>query len=292
MSTISANVTTGLAAAALGLFLVGPTNAADLKLHFAVGPFQPTPGETKKAYDPFFSYLAQQLGASYDLQVTTDWAGIATALANDQADIAWMGPWGYVLANHQGGAQAIATVKYDGLPIYHAIIVGRPGVKYPDWPADAKGKSISFADAGSTSGWLIPSYWFKTHGIDPKSFFNYHDGASHPANELAVVNGQVDLATDYDRNRTSMMEHGTIPVDATEIVWTSDPLPNDPIVVRKGLDPALVTKLSALLMAIDDAKAKEIMPAHYTGFVPATHQNYQQIQLAGEALGLLKKGTD
>ena len=37
-----------------------------------------------------------------------------------------MGPWGYILANNEGGAEAIATVKYDGKPSYHAIIVGRP----------------------------------------------------------------------------------------------------------------------------------------------------------------------
>jgi hypothetical protein len=31
---------------------------------------------------------------------------------------------------------------------------------------------------------------------------------------LAVVNGQVDLATDYDRNRNSMIETGRIPAFA------------------------------------------------------------------------------
>jgi phosphonate transport system substrate-binding protein len=72
-------------------------------LHFAVGPFQPTATDTKKAYEPFFAYIAKALGTDYDVQVSSDWAGIATALANNQADIAWMGPWGYVLANHAGG---------------------------------------------------------------------------------------------------------------------------------------------------------------------------------------------
>lgn len=139
------------------------------KLRFAVGPFQPTPGDTKKAYEPFFKHLAQALGVEFDLVVTTDWAGIATALANGQADVAWMGPWGYVLANAEGDAQAIATVKYDGKPSYHAIIVGKPDLKIAKWPEDAKGLSISFADVGSTSGWLIPTYWFKTQGIDPKN---------------------------------------------------------------------------------------------------------------------------
>jgi phosphonate transport system substrate-binding protein len=137
-------------------FATNPAHAAD-KIRFAVGPFQPTPGDTKKAYEPFFEHLAKAMEVEYDLVVTTDWAGIATALANGQADVAWMGPWGYVLANKEGDAQAIATVKYDGKPVYHAIIVGRPELKIGNWPDDAKGLSISFADRGFDLG-MADSY--------------------------------------------------------------------------------------------------------------------------------------
>jgi phosphonate transport system substrate-binding protein len=289
------NAKSGRCAAALlvlmSLFLLSSPSRAAEKLHFAVGPFQPTATDTQKAYGPFFAYLANALGVDYDVQVSSDWAGLATALANNQADIAWMGPWGYVLANHAGGAQAIAMVKYDGKPIYHAIIVGKPGIKIKQWPQDAKGMSISFADVGSTSGWLIPTYWFKSQGIDPKTFFNYRDGSSHPANELAVVNGQVDLATDYDRNRNSMIETGRIPANATEVVWTSDPLPNDALAVRKGLDKSLVGKVRKLVLAIDPEQAKTIMPAHYTGWVAATHADYKMIEHAGLFVGALKNGN-
>jgi phosphonate transport system substrate-binding protein len=278
----------GLAGAVLSH--AAAASAAD-KLRFAVGPFQPTPTETKTAYEPFFKFVADKLGRPYDLVVTNDWAGIAVALANEQADVAWMGPWGYVLANNEGGAQAIATVKYDGKPTYHAIIVGRPDIKIEKWPEDAKGLRISFADVGSTSGWLVPTYWFKTQGIDPRSFFQYRDGASHPANELAVVTGQTDLATDYDRNRNSMIEKGSIPKDATKVVWTSEPLPNDPLVVRKGFDPAFTRKLQEAVVAIDETQAKTIMPAHYTGWVPATHDSYKLIEQAGLAVGKLKPKT-
>ena len=276
----------GLVAAAL-IGAAGGAAAAD-RLHFAVGPLQPTATDTKRVYEPFFAYLAKAIGVEYDLQATSDWAGVATALASDQADIAWMGPWGYVLANNAGGAQAIAMVKYDGKPVYHAIIVGKPGLGIKNWPEDAKGKSISFADTGSTSGWLIPTYWFKSHGIDPKTYFNYRDGATHPANEIAVVNGQVDLATDYDRNRNNMIETGRIPADATEIVWTFDPLPNDALAARKGLDPALVAKLRQIVLAIDETQAKAVMPTHYTGWIAATHADYGMIEQAGLAVGALK----
>lgn len=264
---------------------------AEEKLRFAVGPFQPTASDTKNAYEPFFKYLAGQLKRDYELIVTTDWAGIAVALANKQADIAWMGPWGYILANNEGGAQAIATVKYNGKPTYHAIIVSRPNIKIAKWPDDAKGLRISFADAGSTSGWLIPTHWFKTQGIDPKSYFQYRDGASHAAQVLSVVNGQTDLATDFDRNLNNIIDRGTITAEQIKVVWKSDPLPNDPLVVRTELDQKLVQQVQDLVLKITEEQALTLMPKNYTGWVASSHSNYKLIEDAGISVGRLKPKT-
>src|SRR5512144_1819239 len=94
----------------------GLVGAQGGKLRFGVGPLQPTPTETKKAYEPFFAYLSKQLNRDFDLTATTDWVGISVALANSQVDVAWMGPWGYILASADSGVRAIATAKYDGKP--------------------------------------------------------------------------------------------------------------------------------------------------------------------------------
>lgn len=258
------------------------------RLRFAVGPFQPSPSDTRKAFEPFFRHLAERLGWPYELVVTNDWAGISVALANGQADIAWMGPWGYVLAHHAGAARAIASVGYDGRPSYHAIILARPGLAIGSWPEGARGLRISFADVGSTSGWLIPTHYFQSRGIDPKTFFRYRDGASHPANVIAVANGQVDLATDFDRNFNGMAERGLVRRDEVRIVWTSEPLPNDPLVVRAGLDPAATARIQEIVTTLTPEEARAIMPPRYTGWVSADHESYRPIEAAGIAVGRLK----
>jgi len=278
-----------LAAATLGAFIFGSAVQAQEKLRFAVGPFQPTASDTKRAYEPFFKHIADKLGRDYELVVTTDWAGIAIALANQQADIAWMGPWGYVLAHTNGGAEAIATVKYNGKPTYHSIIVARPDTDIKTWPDDAKGKRLSLADVGSTSGWLIPTHWFMTNDIDPKTYFEYRDGASHAAQVLSVINGQVDLASDFDRNLNGFIERGTVKPDQVKIVWKSEPLPNDPLVVRKSLDPELIAKVQEIVLAITDEEALKIMPKNYTGWVKASHETYKLIEDAGIAVGKIEK---
>jgi phosphonate transport system substrate-binding protein len=277
-----------LLAAPASIVALAILRAQEGRLRFAVGPFQPSPTDTRRAFEPFFKHLAERLGRPYDLVVTNDWAGISIALANGQADVAWMGPWGYVLAHHEGAARAIATVKYDGKPTYHAIILARPGLTVSSWPEGVKGMRISFADVGSTSGWLIPTHYFMSRGINPKTFFQYRDGASHPANVIAVANGQVDLATDFDRNFNAMADRGLVKRDEVKIVWTSEPLPNDPLVVRAGFDPAMTARIQELVAAITEEDARMVMPPRYTGWVKADHASYAPIEAAGVAVGRLK----
>lgn len=281
-----------LGAAAMAASLVVPAVQAQPKrLRCAVGPFLPTPEDTRKTYTPFFAYIAKQVGVpDFDLAVTTDWAGLAVAMGSGNLDIAWMGPWGYVLANAASNCQAIATVKYDDKPTYQAIIIARPDLKIAKFPDDSRGMSISFADVGSTSGWLIPQFYAKeVWKIDPRTFWKYSEGASHPANEIAVQGGQVDLATDFDRNRNSMIDSGRIKPDATRVVWTSDPLPNDAIAVAKDMPPEMVAAARKAMLAITNASAVDLLPKRYTGFVPATHDSYRLIENAGLTLGKLKK---
>jgi phosphonate transport system substrate-binding protein len=283
-------VAAGLATA--GLSMVGGfriIRAQPKRLRFGVGPLLPTPDDTKKAYTPFFAHLASRLGADFDLAATTDWAGMAVAMGSGQLDVAWMGPWGYVIANNATACQAVATVKYDEKPLYYAIIIARPDLEVSKFPDDTRGRSISFADIGSTSGWLIPTYYAKeVWKIDPKVFWKYSEGATHASNEMAVSGGQVDMATDFDRNRNAMIEAGRVKSDANKIVWTSDPLPNDAIALPADASKELMANVQTILTEITVEQSKALLPAHYTGFVAATHATYEPIVKAGIAVGKIK----
>lgn len=280
----------GLAAPFL---MSAPTRAQSRKVRFGVGPFQPNPEDTRKSYTPFFDYLARQMGATdFDLAVTTDWAGLAVAMGSGHLDVAWMGPWGYMLAHQASGCRAVATVKYDEQPTYKAIIVGRPELAGARFVQDTRGRSISFADVGSTSGWLIPHYYAKeVWKIDPRTFWKYTEGASHPANEIAVQAGHVDLATDYDRNRNAMIDSGRLRAQDTVVVWQSDPLPNDALAVSAQLSAEQAQQVQQAVTSITAVQALTVMPKRYTGWVAASHESYGLIERAGLALGRIKPKT-
>ena len=277
---------TGLAAASILRPALAQTKK---KLHFGVGPLLPNPEDTRKAYMPVFAHLAKELGVDFDLVATTDWAGMAVAMGSGQLDVAWMGPWGYIIANAATNCQAVATVKYDDKPVYYGIIIARPDLAVAKFPDDTKGKSMSFADVGSTSGWLIPTYYAKeVWKIDPKTYWKYSEGATHAANEIAVSSGQVDMATDFDRNRNAMIASGKVKEDANKIIWTSAPLPNDAIVLPANAPKELSAQVQKILTAITVDQAKTLLPPRYTGFVGADHAAYETIEKAGIAVGKIK----
>jgi len=264
--------------------------AAEPPLKFGVGLFQPDKDKNDATYRPLADYLTARLNRPVQLRTVDSWEGLAKSLANGETDIALLGPWGYVLANHQSGAQVISTILYDGKPEYFAIMVTHPdsGIRSP---ADLKGRSFAFGDKGSTSGYLIPLHYLMTQGITPESYFAKVVHSSHQAIETQVTQGVLDAGADYNRNRNAMIEQGLIKAERSKIIWQSEPLPNDAFAVSKALaaDTALVAKLQAALGDVGNVLKTQpkLLPPHYTGFVSSDNAFYKPIRDAGLATGKL-----
>lgn len=257
-------------------------------LRFAIAPLRPTPAQTVKEFEPLFKYVADQLGATYELVSPESWAAISVAMTNGHVDVGWLGPWGYVLANKKSGAEVIATAKYRGKPLYHAMIEGRSDLNIKKWPDDAKGMRLSLSDQGNTSGWLIPMAYFVSQGIDPKTFFQYREGATFGNNVMMIQQGVLDLGSNMDRGRYGMIEAGEMDPKKVKVYWTSNPLPNDAITVPKDFDPEMKKKIQQILVGLSEEKAQSMMGAGYNGFVAASHFDYEVIEEAGRITGKLQ----
>ena len=269
---------------------INTAHAAEPTLKLGVGLFPPDKETNDATYKPIAAYLAAKLGRPVELRTVDTWEGLAKSLANGETDLALMGPWGYVLANHYSGAQVVSTILYDGKPEYFAIMVTNPdsGIKSV---ADLKGKTFAFGDKGSTSGYLIPLHYFQTQGINPETYFSKLLYTKHQAIETQVASGELDAGADYNRNRNAMIEQGLIKAERSKIIWQSAPLPNDALAVSKTLwaDKILVAKLQAALAGVGESLATQpnLLPAHYTGFVTRDNTFYKPIRDAGLATGKL-----
>lgn len=259
-------------------------------LKFGVGLFQPDKERNDATYRPLAEYLASKLDRPVQLRTVDTWEGLAKSLATGETDMALLGPWGYVLANNEAGAQAVGSILYDGKPEYYAIIVTHPqsGIRSL---ADLKGRTFAFGDKGSTSGYLIPLHHFMTLGIEPDRFFGKATHAKHQAIELLVTRRELDAGADYNRNRDAMIEQGLIRPQDSRIIWTSAPLPNDAFAVSAMLakDAVFIARLREALVGVADElrRRPQLLPPHYGGFVIKDDSFYRPIRDAGLATGKL-----
>jgi phosphonate transport system substrate-binding protein len=270
-------------------------NAQGSPLKLGVGMFQPDREKNDATYRALAQHLSSRLGRPVELRTVDSWEGLAKSLANGETDIALMGPWGYVLANHHADAQVISTILYQGKPEYVAVIVTHPDSGLESIQdllgPKGKGRTFAFGDKGSTSGYLIPRHFFMQQGIDPEKHFSRVLYTKHQAIETQVAAGQLDAGADYNRNRTAMIDQGLIKAERSKIIWQSDPLPNDAVAVSAALfkDKAFVKTVQDALLEVGPAlKAQpRLLPANYTGFVNAQNSFYKVIRDAGLATGML-----
>jgi len=251
------------------------------QISFGVGPYFPIPNENRKQFEPLFNALAEQVNLPAEVTVADDWIGISEALRSRTLDVAWLGPWGYVLAKHNDPSlQVIATVKYKDKPTYYSVLMARADAPFntldeaiaqsqtgtklkislSDVGSTGTKLKISLSDVGSTSGWLIPQAEFKRRSLDPKAIFDYSEGASHAAQAIAVLSNQVDIASDYDRNLDVLTEQGKIDKSKIKIIWQSDPLPNDPIVVRGDFPAEIRASLQETLLNLTPEQTTTLFP--------------------------------
>ena len=276
--------------AALVLTFASGSAQAQKTLELGVGLFQPDKEKNDATYKPMAEYLSKKLGQPVRLRTVDTWEGLAKSLASGETDMALMGPWGYVLANHQAGAEVLATILYQGKPEYFAIMVTNPksGINSID---DLKGKTFAFGDKGSTSGYLIPFHEFQKRGIDPDKYFSKVIYTRHQAIETQVTRGELDAGADFNRNRDTMINDGLIKAADSKIFWTSAPLPNDAFAVSKDLakDKAFTAKLTKALVDMGEELKTQanLLPNNYTGFVAKTNAFYKPIRDAGLETGKL-----
>ncbi|MFN7208087.1 MAG: phosphate/phosphite/phosphonate ABC transporter substrate-binding protein [Burkholderiaceae bacterium] len=282
-------------AALLVALCLAPVQAQDTALKLGVGMFQPDREKNDATYRPLAQYLASRLGRPVQLRTVDSWEGLAKSLVNGETDIALMGPWGYVLANHFAEAQVVSTILYQGKPEYFALIVTHPDSGLESIAdligAKGKGRTFAFGDKGSTSGYLIPRHFFMQQGVDPEKHFSRVVYTKHQAIQTQVSAGQLDAGADFNRNRTAMIELGLIKAERSKIIWQSAPLPNDAFAVSARLfnDKIFVRRLQLALAEIGPLlkSQPQLLPANYTGFVATDNAFYKPIRDAGLATGLL-----
>jgi phosphonate transport system substrate-binding protein len=250
------------------------------------------------AFEPARQFLERELGVEIEMFKATSYGAVIEAMRADKVDIAFYGPFSFVLAAERAGARAIvAGACADGhLDVYHSIMITHrdSGLgSIDDVKARAGELTISFVDPASTSGHLIPRGFMEAIGIDVDTHFKEIIFAGgHDASILAVGVQKVDFGATWEGPFERAIEAGLIRPEDVLVIWRSDPIPTSPIAVRGDLDEALIRRIQQAFLdmpqkAPDTFAQLEAVWHENVGYVAVTCADYEFIRQVAIGLGKL-----
>jgi phosphonate transport system substrate-binding protein len=235
---------------------------------------------------PLADYLSETLGIPTEGFVSSDYAAMVQAMQADQAQIAFLPPFGLVQAVDLAGAKMILQTERFGSVSYHTQFMTTDADKYcadapvenerkvgdamvnylncngtaraydetPDGPIGldalenvAPGTTVSFTEPTSASGYIFPATIFKTMGIDPETDLTPVFAGGHDASVIAVCNGQAEIGVSFDDARSSAKSDCDIP--GTVVTFAYGPeIPNDGVAVSGNLSDELTAKIKRALL--------------------------------------------
>ncbi len=214
-----------------------------------------------------------------------------------KADVAVLNDIGYLFANDEYGATAelIVIRQSDGKDetVYCPAIVSVSLRSLEE----LNGHSIAFSDEYSTAGYLIPYYTLKEKGIKPsKKVF----AGGYIAALRLLLSGKVDAAVIYTScnsmnneldSRTLVVNESPDVFSRTSVIYRAAPLPNEPVVFRKGL-PAKVREkvIASFLKCPENQECRDALRAlnGVTGFRKTDGSEYNSLR---EIIRSLEKDT-
>lgn len=243
-----------------------------------------------KLWDPFLVDMRLQTGLDIHPFYAPDYTSLIEALRFNQVQLGWFSNVPGLEAITRADAEVFVETEYpEGFEGYRSVIIAH---KDSDITADSLAKcdkTINFGmgDPKSTSGTQAPLYYyFIPKGIVPSSCFKTVIPSNHNNNILSVANKIVDAATN---NTTALVElksrqpaiHAKL-----KVIWESPNLPNDVVIYRRDLKPAMKEKLRSFFLAYgrgegpEPERQKKILAGLILGgFIPSDNSHFLPIKL-------------
>ena len=239
-----------------------------------------------RASQQVMDQLAAKTGMKVKPFVANDYNGVIEAMRSGKIDIAYFGPFSYVLASQLANAEAFAipVTKKTGQSSYHSIIITKKDKGLSTVP-QLQGKTFAFVDPSSASGHLFPKAGLKGEGIDTDKYFSrVIFSGSHDASIMAVANGKVDAAAVADPIFSNAVTKGLVKAEDFQVVWRSQAIPESPMAWRKSLDAATKQKVAAAMAEIKGLPWGD--RGELNGFAPTNDAAYDVVRNTAKALNL------
>jgi phosphonate transport system substrate-binding protein len=246
---------------------------------------------------PVIADMEKATGLKIEPFIGTNYTALVEAMRFKQTHFGWFTNLSGLEAIRRANGEVFArTFDPGGDDGYNSVIIvpAKSTLTLEDLLRCDKTLNFGIGDAKSTSGTLAPkTYLFSPKGIDIQTCFKTLKSANHNTNLVGVANGVLDAATGNTTSLRMQRERDAERVargeptlaDKVRVVWTSPRLPEDPMVWRKDLDPAIKEKLRQFFLTYaqgegPEAERQRALLARISigGFMPADDNHLLRVR--------------
>ena len=257
-------------------------------------------------WTPILADMEKQTGLKVKPFFSSNYSALIEAMRFKQTDLGWFSNQSGLEAVRRSNGEVFArTFDPSGTDGYKSVIivpVNSPIKTLGDLLKCDGSLNFGMGDKKSTSGTLAPmTYVFIPAGKKPETCFKTVLTANHQANLFAVAAGRLDAATNNSTAIRLNAERKEGQAEKVRVIWESPTLPEDPIVWRKDLDPAVKEKVRQFFLTYGQGEGPEaarqranLVKLSIGGFLPAddTHLLVVREMEATEALLMAREGGD
>jgi phosphonate transport system substrate-binding protein len=234
---------------------------------------------------PLRSHLERALSRQIEIVVTTDYSSMIEAMRFGRIEIAYFGPFSYVLAKSRApGIEPFAVGVERGSPTYQSVMIAQAGGPVREL-ADIRGRPFGFGDQASTSSHLVPRATILQRAslVGGRDYRVVHLG-THDAVARAVQGGQVAAGALSKPILDTLVRRGTIDGARITEIALSEPIPNYPMVLQGNLTDALKAAIRAAFLDLRDAEV--LRSFRVEGFAPTSDEAYNVLRETARLLEL------
>ena len=218
---------------------------------------------------PIIADMEKATGLQIEPYIGANYTALVEAMRFKQTHFGWFTNLSGLEAIRRAGGEVFARTFDPGADDgYNSVILvpAKSKTTLEDILRCDRTLNFGIGDAKSTSGTLAPkTYLFSPKGIDVQTCFKTLKSANHDTNLVGVANGVLDAATGNSTSLRLQRERDVERAakgeptlgDKVRVVWSSPRLPEDPIVWRKDLDPAIKEKLRQFFLTYAQGEGAE-----------------------------------
>lgn len=211
---------------------------------------------------PVLADMEKQTGLKVKPFFSSNYSALIEAMRFKQTDLGWFSNQSGLEAVRRSNGEVFArTFDPSGTDGYKSVIIvpANSPIRTLDDLLKCDGTlNFGMGDKKSTSGTLAPmTYVFIPAGKKPETCFKTVLTANHQANLFAVAAGRLDAATNNTTAIRLNAERGEGQAAKIRVIWESPTLPEDPMVWRKDLDPAVKERLRQFFLTYGQGDTPE-----------------------------------